>query len=47
MLEGNRDLIVPSFARGAPRDALNAVLWTWDGCLTLVDDDDRLGLRES
>ncbi|MEE4539760.1 MAG: RES domain-containing protein [Erythrobacter sp.] len=45
--ERYQGLIVPSFARGAPSGALNAVLWAWDGCLTLVDDDDRLGLREN
>lgn len=42
-----RGLIVPSYARGAPPGALNAVLWKWDGCLTVVDDDDRLQIRES
>ncbi|QHL92072.1 RES domain-containing protein (plasmid) [Sphingomonas changnyeongensis] len=47
ILKGYRGLIVPSFARGAPPEALNAVLWKWDECLRLVDDDDRLGLRES
>lgn len=40
-------LIVPSYARGAPADALNLVLWDWEARLTLVDDDDRLGLRTS
>lgn len=40
-------LIVPSYARGALAEALNLVLWDWDARLTLVDDDDRLGLRTS
>ena len=39
-------IVVPSYARGAPADALNIVLWDWEGRITLVDDDDRLGLRE-
>lgn len=43
--QGICGLVVPSFARGAPADALNLVLWTWEGRLALVDDDDRLGLR--
>ena len=43
--KGHSGIIVPSYARGAPVDALNLVLWDWDGRLTLVDDDDRLGLR--
>ncbi len=42
---GHAGIIVPSYARGAPGQALNLVLWDWDGRLTLVDDDDRLGLR--
>jgi len=42
---GLRGIVVPSYARGAPADALNLVLWDWDGCLAVVDDDDRLGLR--
>lgn len=42
---GHRGLVAPSYARGAPPQALNLVLWDWDGCLALVDDDDRLGLR--
>lgn len=44
---GFAGIIVPSYARGAPRDALNLVLWDWEGRLTLVDDHDRLGLRAS
>jgi hypothetical protein len=38
-------IVVPSYARGAPADAINLVLWDWEGRITLVDDDDRLGLR--
>lgn len=44
---GYAGIIVPSYARGAPADALNLVLWDWEARLTLVDDDDRLGLRAS
>jgi len=36
-------LIVPSYARGAPTQARNLVLWEWDGHLNLVDDEGRLG----
>ena len=43
--QGYAGIVVPSYARGAPADALNLVLWDWDGRITLVDDDDRLGLR--
>ena len=46
-LQGFAGIVVPSYARGAAPDALNLVLWVWDGKLTLVDDDDRLGLRKS
>lgn len=42
---GYLGLVVPSYARGAPADALNLVLWGWEGRIELVDDDDRLGLR--
>jgi RES domain-containing protein len=45
--QGFAGIVVPSYARGAPADALNLVLWVWDGKLTLVDDDDRLSLRKS
>lgn len=45
--QGFAGIVVPSYARGAPADALNLVLWAWDGKLDLVDDDDRLGLRTS
>jgi RES domain-containing protein len=45
IVQGYAGIIVPSYARGAPADALNLVLWQWDGRLELVDDDDRLGLR--
>ena len=41
--QGFAGILVPSYARGAPADALNIVLWRWDGCLTLVDDANRLG----
>lgn len=40
---GFAGLIVPSYARGAPADARNLVLWDWDGQVTLVDDEGRLG----
>lgn len=42
---GFTGILVPSSARGAPADALNLVLWSWDGRLTLVDDGNRLGLH--
>ncbi len=42
---GYLGLVVPSYARGAPADALNLVLWDWERRIVLVDDDDRLGLR--
>lgn len=45
--QGFAGIVVPSYARGAPADALNLVLWAWDKKLDLVDDDDRLGLRKS
>ena len=45
--EGFAGILVPSFARGAPADATNIVLWRWEGCLELVDDANRLGLRPS
>ena len=44
--QGYVGIVVPSYARGAPADALNLVLWHWEGRITLVDDDDRLGLRD-
>ena len=44
--EGYAGLIVRSFAKGAPSDALNLVLWRWntgrDDGLEVVDDEDRL-----
>ena len=44
--EGYAGLIVRSFARGAPPDAMNLVLWRWntgrDDALEVVDDEDRL-----
>ncbi|GGI90405.1 hypothetical protein GCM10007973_28400 [Polymorphobacter multimanifer] len=45
--QGYAGIVVPSYARGAPRNSLNLVLWNWEGRITLVDDDDRLGLRNS
>lgn len=45
--QGFAGIVVPSYARGAPADALNLVLWHWEGRITLVDDGDRLGLRQS
>lgn len=47
IVHGYAGIITPSYARGAPADALNLVLWDWEGRLTLVDDHDRLGLRTS
>lgn len=44
-VHGYAGIVVPSYARGAPAYALNLVLWDWNGRITLVDDDDRLGLR--
>ncbi len=44
--QGFAGIVVPSYARGAPPDALNLVLWHWEGRLVLVDDDNRLGLRD-
>lgn len=43
--EGFAGILVPSFARGAEVNALNLVLWSWEGRLALVDDADRRGLR--
>jgi RES domain-containing protein len=44
--EGYAALLVPSFARGAPHNALNLVLWRWTNArptkLVLVDDENRL-----
>ena len=44
--EGYAALLVPSFARGAPHNALNLVLWRWTSApptkLVLVDDENRL-----
>jgi RES domain-containing protein len=45
--QGHAGIVVPSYARGASAGALNLVLWDWVGRITLVDDEDRLGLRES
>lgn len=45
--DGFAGIVVPSYARGASSDSLNLVLWSWEGRITLVDDDDRLGLRRS
>lgn len=38
-------IIAPSHARGAPPEALNIVLWQWQGLVTLVDDENRLGQK--
>lgn len=35
-------VLVQSFARGAGPEDLNAVFWTWDGALRVIDDDGRL-----
>ena len=43
--QGYVGIVVPSYARGAPGDALNLILWDWAKRITLIDDDDRLGLR--
>jgi len=44
--EGYAALLFPSFARGAPHNALNLVLWRWASApptkLVLVDDENRL-----
>lgn len=45
IMQGFAGILVPSFARGAAAGALNLVLWVWDRQISLVDDDDRLGLR--
>lgn len=45
--QGFVGLICPSYARGAPGDAANLVLWRWDGMLEVVDDEDRLGRLHS
>lgn len=42
---GFAGIVVPSYARGAPADATNIVLWQWDGQIEVVDDANRLGLR--
>ena len=42
--QGMAGILVPSYARGAPADALNLVLWNWAADLTLIDDANRLGL---
>lgn len=43
---GHSGLLVSSFARGAPSDGLNLVLWRWntahDDMLEVVDDERRL-----
>jgi RES domain-containing protein len=44
--QGFAGIVVPSHARAAPADALNLVLWDWEDRLTVVDDDNRLGLRD-
>lgn len=44
--EGYAALLVPSFARGAPHNALNLVIWRWTSApptqLLLVDEERRL-----
>ncbi len=43
--EGFAGILVPSYAKGAPPNAMNIVLWKWtgEGCdLKVVDDEDRL-----
>lgn len=42
--EGFAGILVPSFARSASVAATNLVLWKWEGMLSLIDDDDRLGI---
>lgn len=44
LADGFAGILVPSLARGASAHATNLVLWTWEGMLELVDDDDRLGM---
>lgn len=46
IIQGYAGIVVPSYARGAPEEALNLVLWDWVARITLVDDNDRLGLRQ-
>lgn len=43
--EGCRAMLVPSFARAAPRGGRNLVLWDWDGVLAVHDDEGRLNPR--
>ena len=47
--EGFAGIQLPSFARGAPRNAINVVLWRWGDTmptkLTVIDDQDRLRLK--
>lgn len=45
--QGFAGILVPSYARAAPEDAVNLVLWTWSDMLELVDDEGRLGRLES
>jgi RES domain-containing protein len=44
--EGYAALLVPSFARGAPHNALNLILWRWTSGaptkLVRIDDENRL-----
>lgn len=46
---GFAGMIVRSFAKGAPTQARNLVLWTWGPnrprLLQVIDDEDRLGLQ--
>ncbi len=41
--EGHAGLIAPSFARLAPPQAKNLILWRWQPGLRLIDDQARLG----
>ncbi|MDT0575851.1 RES family NAD+ phosphorylase [Croceicoccus sp. F390] len=45
LARGFAGILVPSYARAAPPDALNLVLWKWIGQIKLVDDANRLGLK--
>ncbi|WP_158970607.1 RES family NAD+ phosphorylase [Chachezhania sediminis] len=41
--EGYAGLLVRSFAHGTTGRNLNLVLWRWDGALSVIDDENRLG----
>jgi RES domain-containing protein len=49
MGDGFAAMLAPSFARGAGPEDRNLVIWRWEADtsarLSVIDDDDRLGLR--